>query len=514
MQEERYIATADLGSGKIALGVAKVTGNDVQIIYYREIPSDGIRYSCVFNPMKASRPLVAAIKDAEEELRISIRQLVVGLPRYNVAQEVRTAKLERVNPSSCITAEEIHMLKMMAMDNYPLENPEKREIYGAVVQSFNADDLIQQSERDIEGATAEAIEGNYKIFIGARKPSDNIDVMLNNAGVALACKIFVPDAVAGAVLSEEEKENGVALVEMGAGVTSLAIYQGGVMRHYSSIPFGGWSITNDVKHECGFSEKLAENIKLAYGACLPEKLSSLGEKIIRVNDDENGTYQDLPAKYLSDIITCRAREIIDAILFRIQECGFAERLRSGIVLTGGCAALPNLATMVKEMAGYNVRIGYPRTRNFISTGCIGLGETGAVGTVGLILTARRDPNLNCTTAPAPEPEPEPVYEEEEEYCEEPEPIEEVDNYTGTILDPDRKESQEEKALRKQEDKLRKEAERKAREEQKARERAEREARKAGQPVKPKITWDIKSRISNVVNNAFDNTLGSLFDDMG
>lgn len=396
MQAERYIAAADLGTSKIALSVAKIEGDDIQIIYYKETPSDGIRYSCVFNPKRAAVPLRTAIKEAEDELNIKILQIVVGLPRYAVRQETASARMERSDPASCITREEVTMLKSMAIDSYPITDTDHEEIYGAVAQSFSADDeLIRVSENDVVGVTADALEGNFKVFVGERKSVSNIDIMLNDAAVAPARKLFLPNAVAQAVLTEGERENGVALVEIGAGVTSLTVYRDKILRHYASIPFGGRVITTDIKYECAFNEELAENIKLAFGACLPEKLQSLSEKVIQINDDENGSYEQLPVKYLSEIITCRVREIIEAVLFQIQESGYADKLRNGIVLTGGGANMVNIAHMIKEMSGYNVRIGYPRSQAFSSGGCAGVGETSAAASIGMILEAKRDHRLNC-----------------------------------------------------------------------------------------------------------------------
>lgn len=419
--QERYIATADLGSSKFAISVAKVLGEDIQIIYYRETPSDGIRYGCVFNPKRASMALKNAVSQAEEELKIKILQIVVGLPRYSVRQEIASATINRSNPDSCVTYEEVEALKSMALDNYPLNDSAKEEIYGAVAQSFSVDDLIQAGERDIIGITSEVLEGNFKIFVGTKKAASNIDVMLNDLGIAPARKVFLPHAVAKSILTNEEKENGVALIEIGAGVTSLTIYQGSIIRFYGAIPFGGRNITSDIRYECGFDEPLAENIKLAFGACMPEKLLSMSEKVIRINDDETGTYEQLPVKYLSEIITCRTREIINAILYLIQSSGFAERLRGGIVLTGGGANLANISNLIKDMSGYNVRIGYPH-KYFSSAGCPGIRETGAVASVGMILSASKDPYLNCIEEAAPEAEEAPVVE--------------VLSYEGTIMDPE------------------------------------------------------------------------------
>ena len=394
--EERYIATVDLGTSKLALAVAKVTGDNTEILYYKERPSDGVRYGCVLNPTRASVPLIAAVKEVEDELSIRISQVVIGLPRFGVEQETSSAKSIRSDADSCITQEEIDDIKNLAMDSYPLDNADKQEIYGSAAQSFSTDDAINCTEEDVVGMPSSVLEGNFKVFVGSKKAYKNIDTMLNKANIAPACKYFLPEATAGAVLSAEEKENGVALIEMGGGVTSVTIYQGGIMRFYHAIQFGGKSITNDIKLECGFNERLAENIKLGFGACLPDKLQSMTDKILQIRDEENGTTQQLPVKYLSEIIDSRVREIVDAILFKIQESGYANRLRNGVVLTGGCANLTNCGNLIKEMSGYNVRLGFPRLKNFTFSECPGIGEASAVASIGLLMLARENRLLNCT----------------------------------------------------------------------------------------------------------------------
>ena len=486
MQSERYIAAADLGTSKIALSVAKITGEDVQIIYYRETPSDGVRYSCVYNPKRAAEPLRKAIQMAQDELNIKILQLVIGLPRYNVRQEVASARMERSNPDSCISREEVNTLKKMAIDDYPVADESKETIYGAVAQSFSADDeLVCASESDVVGTVSDCLEGNFKIFLGSLKPLRNIDIMLNDVGVAPAYKFFLPNSVAQSVLNEEEKDNGVALVEIGAGVSSVTIYRGKILRHYSSIPFGGKNITADIRYECGFNEKLAENIKLAFGACVPDKLQSLSEKIIQINDDETGSYEQLPVKYLSEIIDARTREIIDAVLYQIQESGYADKLRNGIVVTGGGANLVNLPDLLKEMSGYNVRIGYPRTRTFSADGCDGIGEMSAAASIGMILEAKKDYRLNCIEdAPLAADN---AREESQTATQEPEKTQQAPDaevhqgelFEGEILQPNRDENQKKK--------------------------------KDG---KGRLTWKrLRDKVNNTFEGAFDNTLGNLFDSM-
>ena len=396
MKPDRYIAAVDLGTSKVALCVAKVTGDDVLVIYYKEEPSDGVRYSGVMYPRRVAEPLRRLVLDAETELNIQIRQLVAGLPRYKVRQVSASAGMDRKDPASLISREEVEELKNSAVSTYPVAQEDREELYGAVVQSFSADeDFIGVSETDVIGVTAERIEGNFKVLLGARKPVSNLDLLFKDLGVTLARKFFVPDAVARAVLTESERKNGVALVEIGSGVTSLAIYRGKVLRYYVSIPFAGWSVTNDIAIECGFDERLAENIKLAYGACLPGKLQSLSDKVLQIQDEETGSYEQLAVNYLSQIITFRVKEIIEAVLYKIRESGYADRLAGGVVITGGGANLRNLPMMFKEMSGYKVRIGFPRKQLFGNFGYPGAQEAASGAAIGMILEAKRDERLNC-----------------------------------------------------------------------------------------------------------------------
>ena len=361
--QQKTIAAIDLGTSKFSVAVAQISGEDVEIEYYREHPAAGIRNSFVFNPKKAAEKLKAAVAEAEEALHIKIRQAVVGLPRYSVHQKSAEGELPRSEPEEYISREEIETLKDLALSTYPLDDVEKEVIYGAVAQSFSTEDEIQLVEEDVIGTISSSVKGNFKIFI---------------------------------VLSQEEKINGVALIEIGAGVTSVSIWHGGIMRYYAAIPFGGNTITSDIRIECGISEALAENIKLAYGSCLPTRLASLSEKVLQIRYEDRPT-KEIQVKYLAEIISARAKEIIDAVLYEIQQSGKQDILRTGIVLTGGCANLTGLASLVKDMSGYNVRIGYSR-HLFSASGCGGVYSTGATGAIGMVMAAKNDSLQDCVEA--------------------------------------------------------------------------------------------------------------------
>ncbi len=391
---EKNIVAIDLGTSKTALTVASVSGNDTQIVYYKEVPSAGIKYSGVYNILQAYGPLSHLVKDAEEALGIKINQAVIGMPKFPVRQESNSGKVMDRGEDTEITAEDIAELKRFAQETYPLEDPKKEAIYGAVAQSFSDGEYFQIIENDIIGMTSDVLEGHFKIFIGKKKDLRNADQLLTRAGLSARKKYFTAETTAKAVLTDIEMENGVALVDFGGGSTSVTIYHGNIMRHYASIPFGGKNITNDIKSEFQISERLAENIKLAFGACLPDKLQSLSEKVLHINGNAAEQSKEVTVKYLSEVITARVEEIIQAVLYEISESGLAEHLRGGIVVTGGCAQTANLGLMIGQMSGYKVRTGYPLT-SFSCQGIDGIMDTSASTSIGLIKAALDEEAMNC-----------------------------------------------------------------------------------------------------------------------
>ena len=395
--DERYIAAIDLGSARISLGVAQVQGDNTQIIYYDSVPSEGVRTGAVFNPQRCGSKIRELLDKAEDELKIHIHQIVTNYPKYGAEQQLATGELPRTDPMSSISDEELDSLKNVSLDSYPLDNSATQLIYGAVVQSFATEEYINAREDDVVGMISAKLYGNYKLFIGSKRTSDYIDAACNMAQIAISDKYFGPEVEGKAVLTMNEMENGVALINMGAGVTSVTVYHKGVLRYYGAIPFGGKTITEDIRYESGFSESLAENIKLAFGACLPDKLQNLSDKILQVDCGEDIPPKNLSVKYLSEIVTARQKEILEAMLWHIQKSGLADNLRSGIVLTGGGCELVNTANLLRDISGYSVRIGAPR--RFFTTGCDGLNSPAATTCAGLIMEARKHPHINCAEIP-------------------------------------------------------------------------------------------------------------------
>ncbi len=386
MEEDRYIVSIDLGTFKIALAVACVSGNDVRIVYYKETPANGMRSSRILNENKVAQPLKEAISDAEDILGIKITGAVVGMPRFYVRTEENSARIER-EADRYVSAEEIEDLKNFAQDSYPIDDPEHETVYGAIAQSFSTDEEFQLIEDDVVGMSGRQLEGNFKVFIGNKSALDRIDRVMKTAGIVAMKKYFVPQLTAEATLFPSEMDNGVALIDFGGGCTSLSIYYKNVLRHYASIPFGGMNVTRDIRLESNIKLSLAENIKLAYGACMPEKLQNLSEKQLLLKSGNGEADRRLAVKYLSEIITAREEEIMQAMLYEIGRSNFADKLQSGIVITGGGAQMTNLANFITELSGYTVRVGRPNFKGVFNC-CTGLGSPSASTSVGLIMAAR------------------------------------------------------------------------------------------------------------------------------
>lgn len=393
--EERYIASVDLGTSRLAVCVACVEDRNVQIIYYKESPSAGIRNSRVTNPGIAEKNVRAAITEAQQALKIKIQQVVVGLPRWQVRQETASASAEREDDSRFINENEIRFLKTEALKTYPLQDSKRELIYGAVAQSYATEDCINEPESEIIGMSAERLEGKFKVFIGSKRLSTNLDELFNSMQICIARKFFIPGITAKAVLGDEEMKNGVALIDIGAGVSSVAIFKDNLMRYYAAIPFGGDSVTRDIESICGLSFMMAEEIKKAYGACLPDKLSTLGEKELHILGEDGKLFKKLSIKVLSEIINARMVEIINALLYKIQESGLSSEdyLRKGIVVTGGGAELLNCINLFKELSGYSVKLGLPK--KYVSCdGCPEASEASASTAIGMILAAKGDKSVN------------------------------------------------------------------------------------------------------------------------
>ena len=393
--ENKYIVTIDLGTCKLGVSVARNgKGGNPEIISYREYPSDGISHGKVINPTRLGSALKDAIEETERVMGIRISRVAASLQKCDVRQVEETVNIV-LGEGHCISDDDIKGLDSMVWDKVSASLETGEEVIGEIAQCFNTGEERGISIHNITGMMGESLEGKYKVFVGRKTNHNNIDTAFKIAGIDLVPAIFEPQKTGESILTATELHGGVALFDMGAGASSVSIFSDGVLRYYGAIPFGGCNITSDIRDVCGISEHLAENIKKGYGGCMPDRLSLLGEKTIRINDKVSGSKIEVTAKYLSEIVTARAREIVEALLYLIQESGYADRIKYGITITGGGALLLNMAQMIKEMSGYSVRLGAPSQTRIEATS--DFYTAGAGTSAGLVMGMSNQEANDCAS---------------------------------------------------------------------------------------------------------------------
>lgn len=502
--EEKKIVIVDLGTRKLGVSVAtEGDGGKVKVLYYNEFPSAGISHGKVLNPSRLGIALKTALSACEEFLQVKIKEAVVNIQKYDI-REISVNSSIQIEQGHCIDAEDIDNLESLIwIEAQNCQNPGE-EVFGIVPQSFDADSEMNVNVKDVTGMMAEILYGHYKAYIGKASYRNNIDMAFREAGIETVRTTFSPTETGQCILTSPEMDGGVALMDIGAGASSVSIFTCGTLRHYGAIPFGGDSITGDIVNLCGVDEHLAENIKMGYGGLMPDRLSSLGEKTLKITDTANGNKIEITAKYLSEIITARMREILEALLYEIQQSGYSEKLKNGVVVCGGCANTLNLCSMIKEISGYNARVGAPSVKIFDAD--MTFFGSAVASSAGIITQSIGCDMKACTEASDDDDVPQVELSltelflptEEEEKGKE----EEKEEKKDTLIEKLRRKEEERK--RKEEEKRNKEEEKRRKEEEKRREKEEKRLKKEEETKRN----GGKSTLGGIFDSISDSLFGS------
>jgi cell division protein FtsA len=232
------------------------------------------------------------------------------------------------------------------------------EIIHVLPQEYKVDG--QAEIKEPIGMYGGRLEANFHVVVGQVSSIRNIGRCVKSAGLNLERITLEPLASANAVLSQEEKEAGVALIDIGGGTTDLAIFRDGIIRHTAVIPFGGNVITEDIKEGCSIIEKQAELLKIKFGSAWPGE--NKDNEIVSIPGLRGREPKEITLKNLSKIIHARVVEIVEQVYVEIKNYGHEEqkkKLIAGIVLTGGGSQLKHLKQLVEYITGMDTRIGYP-----------------------------------------------------------------------------------------------------------------------------------------------------------
>lgn len=381
--EGKHIVTVDLGTRKLGISVCRIDRFGIaEVISYDEYPSKGISHGKVLNPTRLSEALRESLGKTAKFLGSKISGVLVNLQKFDVHQMDFSCQITKENSLS-ITREDLEALSSKAWEEAQGLS-EGEEVFGLVAQCFETEDELGVSKEDIVGMVSSTLKGKYKVFLGKSSMRSNIEEAFHQAGISNVKTLFAPDKVGAACLTGTQMDGGVALIDIGAGASSVSVFYGGTMRHYGAIPFGGDCITSDIRSVCGIEDNLAENIKMGYGGCMPDRLGSLGEMTLKIGDPNTRGRIEITTKYLSEIITARMKEILDALMYEIQISGFADKLKNGIIVVGAGASMMNLCLMIRQNSGYSAKIGAP-LKNVIKSGTAVIFHPGAAASAGLVL---------------------------------------------------------------------------------------------------------------------------------
>lgn len=347
-----YVAAIDLGTTKIVTLIGKKNPNGkFQIVSQSKTPSTGIKRGVVLNIEETVASIQRTVEEAQAQSGIILSDVFVGIAGQHIRSIKNRGYINRDNIESEITAEDVQKL-INDMYKIPIEVGE--EILHVLPQDFIVDN--EPGVRPI-GMMGRRLEANFHIVIGQTASAKNIEKCVNRVGLKVNDLILEPLASSEAVLTEDEKEAGVVLVDIGGGTTDVAMFYDGIVRHTAVIPFGGNVITNDIKEGCSILFRQAESLKVQFGSALGDMAPE--DKIVTIPGISGRDPKEISFKSLAYIIQSRMEEIIDAVNYEIDNSGYAEKLSAGIVLTGGGALLRHLSQLVKFKTGYDVRIGFP-----------------------------------------------------------------------------------------------------------------------------------------------------------
>jgi len=353
MATSEIIVGLDIGTTKIAAIVGRRNENNkIEILGFGRTESIGVKRGVVSNIEDTVQSIKVAIKEAEGRSDSDIATVNVGIAGQHIKSIQYRGSVIRPNAENEITQSDIDGL---TENMYKLAMNPGEDIIDVIPQEYTVDG--ESGIKQPKGMLGHQLEANFHIITGQTMAAKNIFKCVKKANLEVDSLLLEPLASAEAVLSEEEKEAGVVLVDIGGGTTDIAIFQDGIIRHTAVIPFGGDIITEDIKEGCTIIKKHAEDLKVKFGSALASE--NRDEEIVAIPGLRGRPPKEITLKNLASIIQARMEEIIEHVYFEIKNSGYEKKLIAGIVLTGGGAQLRHISQLTEFITGMDTRIGYP-----------------------------------------------------------------------------------------------------------------------------------------------------------
>jgi len=356
MNPERLVAGLDIGTSRTTAIIAEVVGDfpkhpNLKVLGVGQARTAGLRRGVVADIEETTRSITKAMQDAERMAGVTVDHVYAGIAGEHV-QAMTSSGVVAVNGDE-VTRPDVDRANEVARTQ---AIPADRELLHAIPQEYRVDK--NHGIRDPIGMVGMRLETEmYLVTIGA-SPASNLRRAVERAGYHVRELVLEPLASAFSVLTDDEKELGVALVEMGAGTTDLAVFHEGKIRFLGTVGFGGSNVTSDIVHGLGVTQADAETLKESYG-CAYEPMMKDSHEVIQLPSTVAQGERQIPRELLAHIIHQRMDEIFEMVNREITGAGFAGRLSAGVVLTGGASAIPGAAELAADVFGTGVRVGSP-----------------------------------------------------------------------------------------------------------------------------------------------------------
>jgi cell division protein FtsA len=352
-ENAELVVGLDIGTTKIAAIVGyKNAHGKVEILSVGKAESLGVQRGVVANIEQTIESIKAAIRVASDKANIDIEEVIVGIAGQHIKSMQHRGMVTRRSLEDEVSQSDVDQL----IDNmHRLVMSPGEEIIHVIPQEYIIDN--EGGIRNPIGHSGIRLEGNFHIITGHVSAVKNIFKCVDRAKLKTVDLHLEPLASADAVLSDEEKEAGVVLIDIGGGTTDVAIFYDGIIRHTAVIPFGGNIISEDIKEGCGIIKTQAEQLKMRFGSALAQE-NQLNE-VISIPGLRGRPHKEISVNTLAQIIQARMEEILEFVLFEIKNSGFERKLAGGIVVTGGGSQLKHLPQLVMLTTGMDCRIGTP-----------------------------------------------------------------------------------------------------------------------------------------------------------
>jgi len=353
MQNDKIVVGLDIGTTKICVIVGhKNDYGKLDVLGMGKAVSDGVVKGKVINIEKTILAIKKAVEEAEDISGIDIKVVNVGIAGHHIRSSIHRGSITREDREEEITVEDVNRL---TNDMHRMVIPAGNQIIHVMPQVYTVD--YDDGIKDPVGMTGIRLEADFHVITADINSINNIQKCVKRAGLDIENMILEPLASSLAVLSDDEKEAGVCLVDIGGGTTDIAIFHENIIRHTGVIPFGGNIITSDIKEGCMVMQQQAELLKTKFGRAISTEASE--NEIVSIPGLRNRAPKEISIKNLAHIVEARMEEIIDLVHAEILASGYEGRLAGGIVITGGGSQMHSARQLVEYLTGMDARIGYP-----------------------------------------------------------------------------------------------------------------------------------------------------------